>query len=259
MNDIMKKEVDAVRLMVLLWKQKVVVLLCGVLVAALVLCFTWLFIPPTYSASAQFYVNNNYASGDSVSSSQISAANSLADTYMVILKSRSVLNAVREETNLMYSYKDLKEMITAKAVDDTEVFEVTVTCTNSAVAVQIVNAITDVLPDKIAAVIEKSSVKVVDYAEEDTKPVGPDYLLITVIAGIVGLILGALIVAVTDLMDTTIASEETLTARYPDMPILAVIPGEGAAKKKGYKGYYESFSPVKQARPVKPGDRGVRK
>ena len=42
----------------------------------------------------------------------------------MILKSRTALNAVIEEADLDYTYEELEKMITASAVNSTEVFEI---------------------------------------------------------------------------------------------------------------------------------------
>ena len=69
------------------------------------------------------YVNNsNISLGDtkvSLSSSDISASQSLVDTYIVILKSRPVLESVIESTGVDYTVAGLSTMVSASAVNST--------------------------------------------------------------------------------------------------------------------------------------------
>lgn len=144
-----------------------------VIVIAMVVCGSILFsyaafmVTPLYEASVLMYVNNSsFSVGStsfSISSSEISAAKSLVDTYLVILKTRLTLNDVISRGHLDCTYEELVKMIRAESVNDTEVFTVTVTSDDPQEAEHIVNTIAQVLPDKIAGIVEGSSVRIVDY------------------------------------------------------------------------------------------------
>lgn len=232
-------EIDIRRLLLTLWQRLWIILIVSVLAGGLALGYAWMFITPTYEASTQIYVNNQQNDSPGFSSSQLSAAQDLAYTYMVILESRNVLNDVAEMTGFGYSYEELKAMIKSSTINSTEVFRVVVKSTDYKHATAIANAIADVLPDKIAAVVDGSSVRVVDYAVEDPNPVGPNYQRYLILGGLIGLALSALVVIVADLMDTTIKSEEYLAQVYGNLPLLAVITGAENTKNGYYKGRYE--------------------
>ena len=231
-------EIDLKRLFFAIWKRAWLIVLVGVVCAALAFGYAWFFITPTYSASTQLYVNNNYVDSPGFSSSQLTAAQSLAETYMVILESRNVLDVVAKKTDLGYSYGRLKSMVSASAVNETEVFQVTVTGTDYKHVAQIANAIAEVLPDKIAAVVEGSSVRVVDYAVENPNPVGPSYQRYLMMGAAVGVLLSVAFVIVADILDTTISSEDYLGQVYSKYPLLAVIPDTESSKSGYGKGYY---------------------
>jgi len=217
--------------------------LVGVICGGILFGYSYFFITPQYSASIQVYVDNTYGNSTSgFSSSQISAAQSLARTYMVILKSRPVMNEVAEITGLPYTYEQLVNMTVSSTVAETEVFETTVTCSNYKHAAQIANAIAQVLPDKSASVVEGSSVRVLDYAVENSQRISPSYLRYALVGFSIGFLLAALVVAVTDALDRLVHSEEFLEEAYEDMPLLAVIPDATASQSYGYrKGYYKGY------------------
>ena len=235
-----ENEIDLKRIFYVIWRRLWAILLVGAIFGAIALSYALFFITPTYSAKAQLYVNNNYVGSPGFSSSQISAAQSLADTYMVIMVSHNVLDDVAQRTGLGYSYAQIRKMVSAAAINETEVFEVRVTCTDYRHAAIIANAIADVLPDKIAAVVEGSSVRVVDRAIENPNPVGPNHGKYLIMGFAVGALLTTLLVVVADIMDKSISSEEYLRQTYKNVPVLAVIPSNDSGKSGHNKGYYEA-------------------
>ena len=234
-------EIDLRQIFLALLHRAWLIILVGVLVAALALSYALFFVTPTYSASIQLYVNNNYES-PGFSSSQLTAAQSLADTYMVILESRTVLQKVAEQTDLGYTYGQLKNMVSAASVNETEIFKVTVVSTNYKHATQIANSVAQILPEQISAVVYGSTVSVVDYAVENPDPIGPDYANYMVVGALVGILFTA------EMQNTSIYSEEYLAQVYSEVPLLAVIPGTEGNKSSYYKGYYE-------AKKAKPADK----
>lgn len=236
-------EIDVKHLAGVVLRRGWIIVLVAVLLAAMAFGYAYFFVTPTYSANAKLYVNNTYETSSGVySPAQLVAAQYLAETYMVIMQSRSVLEQVQQKTGLEYSQTQLKNMIKASSVNETEVFQVTVTCTDYKHAAKIATAITEVLPDAISAVVDGSSVRVVEKAVENPIPVGPSTQKYAVIGGLVGVILSLVLLVVFELMNTSIDSEEYLSRVYGEVPLLAVIPGDGVKNSnyKAHKGYYAS-------------------
>ena len=67
------------------------------------------------------------------------AARNLVDTYIIILNSRKTLNKVNNEAGLDYDYEDLESMISADAVNHTELFSIAVTSEDPEEAALIAN------------------------------------------------------------------------------------------------------------------------
>lgn len=220
-----------------------VILLAMILCGSLMFSFAAFYITPMYQANVLMYVNNSSisvgATSISISSSQISAAKSLVDTYLVILKARMTLDEVIRVGGLTYSYEDLCEMISAESANDTEVFSVAVTCSDPYEAEHIANTIAQVLPDKIASVVEGSSVRIVDYAVIPDKKVSPNVTMFTIVGLLAGFCISVMMIAVRTTMDDRICSEEYLLENFRDIPLLAVVPDMLDDRSKGYyrKGY----------------------
>lgn len=101
------------------------------------------------------YVNNSSINVGStqVDLSDLSAAQSLVETYIVILKTRGTLEQVIEQENLSYDYETLSDMIEAGAVNSTEVFEIQVTSADPEEAERIANCIAELLPGRISEIV----------------------------------------------------------------------------------------------------------
>lgn len=219
-----------------LWMIILAMVVCG----ALAFSYAAFLVTPLYEASALMYVNNSSfsvgATSFSISSSEISAAKSLVDTYLVILETRLTLNEVIERGELDCSYEELCRMISAGAVNETEVFSVTVTSDDPQEAEHIANVIAQVLPNKIADVVEGSSVSIVDYAVVPSGKVSPSIQKYTLIGLMLGLLLSGGVIAVIEILDDQIRSEEYLLENYKDIPLLTVIPD--LTEDQSRKGYY---------------------
>ncbi len=224
--------------------------------------YTYFFIDPLYQSSTLLYVNNSDislgATSFTISNADLTAAQKLVNTYVVILKSRTALSEVIEEAGLNYSYEELKDMISAAAVNSTEVFEVVVTSKDPAEAERIANTIANVLPEKIADIVSGSDVRIVDYAVIPSHRSSPSYTRNTAIGMLLGLVLSAAAVILAGMFDDNIRSEDYLAQAYPDIPLLAVIPDMVGGKHSGgyyryggngyygYSGYYRKSSTGKK-------------
>jgi len=233
----------------LLLRKSWLIALVAVLCAAIVFLGTYFLITPQYEADIKVYVNNSSLSigstSFSISSSEISAAQSLVDTYVVILESRSTLDELISKADVSYSSRELGAMISAEAVNDTEIFKVTVTSPDPQEAAKIANAVAVVLPARIADTVEGSSVRIVDYAQVPTAMASPSYIKNTVLGFMAGVVLSALAVICADVFDNSVRTEDYLTETYPEIPLLTVIPDTASGKSYGYykkRGYYSSYA-----------------
>lgn len=232
-------EIDLLALALAVWRKIWLVMAMAVLGAAVAFSYAEFLVTPLYQAKAMMYVNNSAISlgnaSFSISSGELSAAQSLVDTYIVIMKSRLTLDTVNEKIKAVdpecdYTYEQLSDMITAGAVNGTEIFEIVVTNPDNQKAELIANTIADVLPKKIANIVEGSSVRIVDYAIVPAYPVSPSVTKYTAIGLLLGGMLSVGIIVVMELMNESIRSEDYLLQTY-DLPILAVVPAMGTTSK----------------------------
>lgn len=241
MNNREEVEIDLLRLLKALWRKAWAIILTAVIFGVVALGFTTAFVTPLYKARTLLYVNSSSISVGStklsISQSELSAAQSLVDTYIVILNTRSTLNEVIEQTGVDYTYEQLTKMISAAAVNSTEVFYIEVTSSDPKEAELLANTIAQVLPEKISSVVEGSSVRIVDYAVEPAKKDSPRTLLNVAICMVLGGVFACGAIVVGELMDKQIHDSDYLIQTY-DIPVLAVIPDLFTAGNS--KDYYQS-------------------
>ncbi len=230
-------EIDLLDLIKLLWSKIWIIIISMVLCATIAFSASIFMISPKYTATAMMYVNNSSLSvGSSTitfSSSQLSAAKSLLDVYVIILESRTTLEAAIERADLKYSYGQLKSIVSSSSVNDTEIFNISATCTNPADAELIVDTLVEILPERISDIVDGSSVRVVDHAILPTGSSSPSYTRYAFMGAIVGAVVSVAAIIIRDLMDTTVRDEEYLRNRY-NIPVLAVVPDVHGGTKKGY-------------------------
>ena len=244
-NEVIELDIKALLLFVL--HKSWLIVLVAVLFAGMALGYAKLFITPQYSASIQLYTNNIYEeSKGEVQAGQLTAAAYLAEAYMVILEGKPVLNEVLKATELQdkYTVDQLRSMISADTVNQTEIFQVTITCPDSKEAAVLANAFAEVLPKELPNIVNGSDVRLVDYAVESKQVVFPKYNIIVLVAAIAGALIALAGLILREFLDDGIDSEEYLTTVYEEIPLLAVVPDAKEPKGKNYrkyKSYYKRY------------------
>ena len=234
--------IDLGLILSLLWKHVALILTCGIICAAALFLAARMFITPKYQANALLFVNNstlNIGSLD-LGTTNLTNASSYVNTYVEILKSRSNMELVIEQSGVPYSYEQLRQMVSATAVNTTGLFQVSVTSPNPEEARTLANTIAVILPDKISDIVANSSVEVVDYAVTPHTRVSPSYIKYAAIGLLAGIVLASAVVLVISYFDDVIHDEDYLLQSF-DAPILATIPDLMAKSTKKY-GYYGAYA-----------------
>ena len=247
MNYMEEDTIDLLELAKALWKNILAIALVAVIFGSAAFGCTAFLIEPKYQATASLYVNNSsFSLGNtsfSISNAELSASNSLVSVYIYILNSRTTMEDVIKEADLTYTPEELSEMVSAKGINSTGAFEVTITSTSPSEAELIANTIAKLLPDRIAEIVDGSSVRIVDYAIIPSHRSGPSMVKNTAIGILAGGFLAGAVVTIRFLMDDKsklmIKSADELREMYPDIPVLAMIPDMRVSEKKN--GYYSSY------------------
>lgn len=241
-NGVESQEIDILRLLSAIWHRAWLVVVAAILCGAAAFSYATFYITPMYQSSTMLYVNNGSFSlgGSSFSVADLSASKSLVDTYIVLLKTRLTLEEVIKRADLNMSYGTLNGMISASAVNDTEVFRITVTDSDPKRATLIANTIAEVLPGRVEAVMNQSSMRIVDYAVVPGGKSSPNVTKYTSMGLLLGAAAACVLIVIIELLDDRIHDENYLIQNY-NLPILASIPDFGESNGKGGSYYKRGY------------------
>ncbi|WFF73187.1 Wzz/FepE/Etk N-terminal domain-containing protein [Proteiniclasticum sp. QWL-01] len=227
------EEIDLKELFLILWHRIWIIILVTILSGAVVFGFTRFLVKPKYTSSIKMYVNNSTTSKANMSSSDIAAAQSLVDTYITIIQSDTLLTDVIGRSNSLYTTGQLNKMISARSLNNTEVFQVNVTSEDPNEAQALANSIADTAPEYLSDIVTGTSVKIIDRAKFSDVPTSPNILSNTMIGLVAGFMLASGLILLVSLMDTRIKTEQDLQ-RITDLPILGAISDYENASSNNY-------------------------
>ena len=239
--------IDLMHILKILWQKAWIIILAALLAAGIGFGVSAFVMKPTYSSTILLYVNNSSISlgstSLSISSSDITASQNLVKTYGEILDNRTTFERIIDKAEINYTTEELHDMIKSGSSNDTEIMYVTVTCNDPYEAAKIANVIAEVLPGRIAEIIENTSMEVVDSAVPNLEKVSPSITKYTAIGLILGVLASVAVISVVAMMDDRIHDEDYIIDTY-DYPILAKIPNlvvtDSDAKYSKYK--YSRYS-----------------
>lgn len=205
-----------------------------------------------YTSSVSMYVAPNRDNPEIIASlNDLTYAQEVVNTYIVILKTNNFLDNVAKTSGRDYSIKELRKMIAINAVNGTEIFEIHVTSKDPVDSLILANTISKLAPQKIIEIKNADAVKEVDPATLPTEPSAPDVLMNTVIGFALGLVIGVMAVFLLEIIDKRVKDEDDLLKHY-NVPILGIVPmieenkedmtGNGNKKSKtGEKNYPAAY------------------
>ena len=113
-----------------------------------------------YESRASIYISNTIATEvPAISSSDLAASASLAETYSVFLNSSKIQNKIKEE------YPGVEYTLTLEPINETEICALIATGENPEYLDEICNMAVSLLCEQLPKIIQGSSCKVVNYAK----------------------------------------------------------------------------------------------
>lgn len=240
--------IDLLALIRLLIRKLHIIIFCTLLVGMLFYAGNLFLVTPQYEANTTLYVNNSSSQDTStaITASDLSASAQLVDTYSAIISSNTVLSQVISKADVDLTEEELLKQISISAVNDTEVFKVSVRNPDPKAAARIANGIAAIAPDQISEIVEGSSVKVVDYARIPTEIASPNYALWAILGMMMGFAVSIAVIVVRALLDRTIKSESDFE-RWT-LPILGTVPDLEQANKTAAYGYGYGYAAAHRSR-----------
>lgn len=205
----------------LLKKHLRLVILLPVVCALVVGLYSIFFVRNTYTATASMYV---LAQGESSNStnlySDLNASQMLTNDVAKLLKSDRIVNQVGSEVGVD-ELKGYKVDVTSETTS--RVITLSVTGPDPQTAADIVNKMIKDVSDVARSVMNIRSVNPINQAQAPISPSGPNRLLYTTVAFLVGLFAAIVIVVVADMLNTRVRGPEDLEELI-DVPVIGRIP-----------------------------------
>lgn len=235
-------EVDLQKLLIAYVQKWWAIVLSALIIAAGSLWYTMNYVEPQYQATVTIYVNNNRTDvKDEISNASLVTSQRLVKTYVNIIKSETVLNRVVKNSDLSYTAAQLRGMLSAEQVEETEIFRIIVTNGDPEEAADVANAIAREGLDGIEAIVDGSSAKVVDYASVPQYRSSPNLTQNTVLGGLVGILLAVVAITIQYLMDVRVKTAADLEQMF-EIPLLGQIPVFVSPEAKEKRGYGYGYS-----------------
>jgi capsular polysaccharide biosynthesis protein len=255
-KDVKSDEINVLPLLMVLLKKLWLIILAAVIVGGATFAGTKFLITPTYRCSFTAYVNNKsqLSNGqDTLSSSDITAAQQLVRAYSEIVHSRAILQSAAEKINLDLSADELNNMVSTEVQNDTQIITVYVVDTTPEGAYNLAQSIALISPDQISNVIEGSSMRIIDMPQRPTKIYKPSLMKNTLVGCLLGAFIAVVYIIIRLLLNDKVKDESDLEARF-SLPVVGVIPDMNTTSK-GDSNYYDYEYAYRNSEIKRSGDR----
>ncbi len=219
------REIDLSSILNMLKRHIVPLLLVTVIFGSAFYVYSSFFITKKYEASATLIVNNVNKNKNTVNSTEITAAQGLADVYSIIIKSDAVMVPVIQNLGLDKTSDNLKKNINVSTVNATQVISITMTDKDAQYAKKVVAEIVKVAPPIIQKKVAAGSVKLISASRitNSGAPVSPNNVRNALIGAAIGLVLTLAVIIIKEFSNNTFKTEEDIS-NYLGIPILGMIP-----------------------------------
>lgn len=226
-NQVDEIEIDLREVFILLISKCWLIILVGIVTAAIGFGISAFLIPPTYQSTTKIYILNKQQE-NTVTYSDVQLGTQLTKDYAELIKSRLVLEKVIHKLQLetIYEgmdYEALLNKVSVTTPTDTRILAITVTDLDPVMAMEIANSIREEAAVHIKNVMDIEAVNVVETANLPMEKAGPSVFKWTAIGGILGAFFVTAIILIFFFLDDTIKTGDDVE-RYLGLSTLALIP-----------------------------------
>ena len=193
------------------------------------------YIEKIYEANTTMFTGKEQGLQTSITLSELEASNQLIVDYQEIANSRYVIEPVMEELGLDMELEDFREALSLEILSDSRLFSVGFADKDPALAARVANAMARELTDAVSEIVSVENISIVDKALVPDEPVSPNVIIITLLAAVLGLVIGLLYVYFDDLFNNSFETQESVE-RELEMDVIAIIPKYKENKKAYNKG-----------------------
>lgn len=221
------EELDLKELLQIFWEKKLQIILIIAIFAVVGIIYTLTFVTPKYVAKTSLLLATNSSSvntgSSSITTTDITLNSKLVSTYSKLVKSDKVIRNVISNLSLNMDENDLKNSVSVTATEDTEFIEISVKNEDPVLATKIANEMSKVFIENVKEFYKVENVHVVDAAEVPQSPYNVNHIKDVIIFAFVGAVIAVLYVLVSNMLDTTIKSEDDIEKIFKQT-VLATMP-----------------------------------
>lgn len=230
------EELDLKELFLIFWNRKLEIILITLVTIAIGVVYSYFFIVPQYNATTTLVLvqssSNVEQSGEGITQTDLTLNSKLVSTYSEIMKSKSVLMQVVNELGVEnLTEADIRNSISVKARQNTEVIEIIIENLDPNLAAQIANKIAEVFSEKIVEMYNISNIYILDRAEPNEVPSNINHMRDIIIFTFIGLVISVGFVLVLNMLDTTIKTEQDVE-NATGLLVLSSIPNYDVENKR---------------------------
>jgi capsular exopolysaccharide synthesis family protein len=210
------------RAYVRLLRERWLLLLVFVLVTTGIALLVTNLTPKTYQATAQVLVSSSATADASIQNQSNLYVSTQVPTYAKVIGSPDVIKYVQGDLHLGLSDKQIRDKLSAKAETSTAIIDVTATDGSAARAANLANSAARGFVQAVQGYSSSVKLFLTGPADQPSSPSSPKPLLNILLGVLFGLLLGAAVAVVRDILDNRIKTPEALS-KVAGAPVMGVI------------------------------------
>lgn len=183
---------------------------------------TKLLIEPTYTASTSIYLTPQISESGSLDYNSQMANSKLVKNAVNLLTQNNIMSEVAKDVGLD-SASSVKKLVTVTNESDTEIITISATTTDPKLSKDIANDTVSTFIRTMQKNLNVRNIEVVDKAKLSYVPSGPNVKKNTMMAGVVGLVVGVGYATLRFLFDNRLRTKEE-AEKYLGIPVFCEIP-----------------------------------
>lgn len=179
-------------------------------------------IAPTYTASTSIYLTPQISESGSLDYNSQMANSKLVTNAVNLLTQNNIMSEVAKDVGLE-SADSVKKLVSVSNESNTEIITVTATTTDPKLSKDIANGTVSTFTKVMQKNLNVRNIEVVDKAKLSYVPSGPNVKKNTMMAGVVGLVVGVGYAVLKFLLDNRLRTKEE-AEKYLGIPVFCEIP-----------------------------------
>lgn len=228
MNDNHIKEEDTIDLLELFYvllRKWWLILLVGILGAAIAFSYTYFLVEPLYESKSMLYILNKTTSVTSMADLQIGTE--LTADFEVIALSNPVLDRaaeqIKKKEGKAFTRNQIKGMLTVANEADTRILTISAISANPEDACMVANAVAEQTATRMAEIMKSDAPTTVQSAEIAKTPISPNKMKNTIMGFLAGAVLLCAVLVIQYLVNDNIRTEEDVE-KYLGVSTILVLP-----------------------------------